>query len=79
MKERLYFEILFLCQYRDIANFMGRLHIFLLKPLESLAQTNGVVCDSSKIRALGCRFTVMIQEGFKRTIDYFTAAECMQA
>lgn len=45
----------------------------------SLSQTNDVVCDGSKIRALGCRFTVTIQEGFKRTIDYFTAVEGMQS
>lgn len=37
----------------------------------SLAQTNDVVCDGSKIQALGCNFNVTIQEGFKRTIDYF--------
>ena len=41
----------------------------------SLAQTNSVVCDASKIRELGCEFTVSVRDGFKRTIEYFMQAK----
>lgn len=36
-----------------------------------LAQTSSVECDTSKIRSLGCEFKVSVEEGFKRTIEYF--------
>ena len=37
----------------------------------SLAQTNDVVCDTTKIQGLGCHFSVSIREGIYRTIQSF--------
>lgn len=37
----------------------------------ALAQTNHITCDTTKIESLGCKFTVPVADGFRRTIGYF--------
>lgn len=38
----------------------------------ALARTNGVPCNTEKIKRLGCKFRISVSEGFKRVINYFS-------